>query len=77
MATLTNSLRHVKAHLHHVLPDRLIRQACRDVGHCWRDRQLTPTVTTYLLLQQVLHGNPAPARLVGDEPKGRGSFITR
>jgi len=63
MATLTDSLRHVKAHLHDVLPDRLIRSACRDVGHHWRDRQLTPTVTTYLLLQQVLHGNPAVGEL--------------
>ena len=63
MATLTDSLRHVKAHLTDVLPDRLIRQACRDVGHRWRDRQLTPTVTTYLLLQQVLHGNPAVGEL--------------
>lgn len=63
MGTLTDSLRHVKAHLHDVLPDRLIRSACRDVGHQWRDRQLTPTVTTYLLLQQVLHGNPAVGEL--------------
>jgi hypothetical protein len=63
MATLTDSLRRVKAHLHEVLPDPLVRQACRDVGHHWRDRTLTPTVTTYLLLQQVLHGNPAVGEL--------------
>jgi IS4 transposase len=63
MATLTDALRHVKARLHDVLPDRTIRQACRDVGYRWRDRQLTPPVTTYLLLQQVLHGNPAVGEL--------------
>src|SRR5437868_4882806 len=62
-STLTDSLRRVKARLHEVVPDRLIRQACRDVGHAWRDRQLTPTVTTYLLLEQVLHGNPAVGEL--------------
>ena len=63
MVTLTDSLRRVKAHLQEVLPDRLVRQACHDVGHHWRDRTLTPTVTTYLLLQQVLHGNPAVGEL--------------
>jgi hypothetical protein len=63
MVTLTDSLRRVKAHLQDVLPDRLIRNACRDVGHRWRDRTLDPTVTTYLLLQQVLHGNPAVGEL--------------
>ena len=63
MATLTDSLRHVKAHFQDLLPDRLIRQACRDVGHRWRDRRLDPTVTTYRLLQQVLDGNPAVGEL--------------
>ena len=63
MATLTDSLRRVKAHLHDVLPDRLVRHACRAVGHRWRERTLTPTVTTYLLLEQVLHGNPAVGEL--------------
>jgi hypothetical protein len=63
MATLPDALRRVKAHLADVLPDRLIRDACRAVGHRWRQRQLDPTVTTYLLLQQVLHGNPAVGEL--------------
>jgi hypothetical protein len=63
MATLTDCLRHVKAHLEDVLPDRLIRDACRDAGHRWRDRALDPAVTTYLLLQQVLHGNVAAGEL--------------
>jgi Transposase DDE domain len=63
MATLTESLRHVKAHFADVVPDRLIRNACRDVGHHWRQRTLDPVVTTYLLLQQVLHGNPAVGAL--------------
>lgn len=63
MATLTESLRHVQAHFPDVLPDRVIANACRAVGHSWRDRTLDPTVTTYLLLQQVLHGNPAVGEL--------------
>lgn len=63
MSTLTRSLAHVKAHLAEVCPDRLIRSACRDVGHHWRERQLGPVVTTYLLLDQVLQGNPAVGEL--------------
>jgi DDE family transposase len=57
MITLPQSLRHVKAHLADVLPDQLIRDTCRRVGHTWRQRQLDPVVTTYLVLQQALHGN--------------------
>jgi Transposase DDE domain len=63
MVTLTDSLRHVKAHLAEFLPDRVIHRACRDVGHVWRQRVLDPTITTYLLLKQVLHGNLAVGEL--------------
>src|SRR5262245_33002875 len=63
MVTLTDSLRRVKHHLADILPDRVIQRACCDVGHAWRDRQLDPTVTTYLLLQQVLLGNAAAGEL--------------
>lgn len=63
MSTLTTALRRVKAHLAEVLPERLIHRACRSVGHCWRQRTLDPTVTTYLQLQQVLLGNPAVGEL--------------
>src|SRR5215218_10723663 len=31
----------------------------RGVGHRWRDRKLTPSVTVWLFLLQVLHGNTA------------------
>ena len=63
MATLTEPLARVKHHLADVLPERLIRSVCRDLGHSWRERQLGPTVTTYLLLQQALHGNVAVGEL--------------
>lgn len=63
MATLTESLRRVKHHLADILPDQRIRAACRAVDYTWRERQLGPTVTTYLLLQQVLHGNSAIGEL--------------
>lgn len=63
MATLSDALGRVKAQLADVLPDRLIHQACVRVGHRWRDRLLDPTVTTYLLLRQVLQGNPSVGEL--------------
>jgi hypothetical protein len=41
------------------VPAGLILRLCHDVGHCWRERDLGPVVTTHLFLQQVLHGNTA------------------
>jgi len=35
----------------------------RRVGHRWRDRKLTPAVTCWLFLLQILHGNCAMTRL--------------
>jgi len=35
--------------------DELAEQA----GHCWRDRKLTPGVTVWLFMLQILHGNVA------------------
>ena len=41
-----------------------IRQACRDEGHQWRERQLGPVATVFLFLLQVLHGNTACQHVV-------------
>ncbi len=38
---------------------RQVDQLCREQGHTWRDRILTPLVTVRLMLLQVLHGNAA------------------
>jgi hypothetical protein len=46
------------------LAPEAIRQACRDEGHRWRDRQLGPVVTVYLFLLQVLDGNTACRHVV-------------
>lgn len=40
-----------------------VEQLCRDHGHAWRDRLLTPAVTVRLMLLQVLHGNAAVTHL--------------
>ena len=63
---LRAALTHVKAQLHGQLPidvDELARQ----VGHRWREHKLTPAVTVWLFLLQILHGNTAitALRLVG------------
>src|SRR5260370_31428858 len=59
MLSIPQALARIKGQLSRSLPEARIRPACRDAGHAWRDRTLGPVVTTYLLLRQVLHGNPA------------------
>jgi hypothetical protein len=54
MATVSNALQQVKAHLHEVLPDQEIFDLCRRVGHRWRNRLLNPAVTVQLFLLQLL-----------------------
>jgi hypothetical protein len=41
-----------------------IHQACRQVGHTWRERELGPAPTIWAFLLQVLHGNTACAHVV-------------
>ncbi len=36
-----------------------VEQLAEQAGHCWRDRKLTPGVTVWLFLLQILHGNVA------------------
>jgi hypothetical protein len=40
-----------------------VNQLCRDCGHLWRDRVLTPLVTLRLFILQILHGNTAITHL--------------
>jgi hypothetical protein len=63
VTSMSDALRRLKAELADALPETLVRGACRDLGLAWRRRTLTPVTTTYLLLQQVLHGNTAIAHL--------------
>jgi hypothetical protein len=59
MSTLSDALRYIKGNLTQVLPPSLPDKICRELGRSYRQRTLTPTVTTYLFLQQILHGNTA------------------
>ena len=46
------------------LGPRAIADACKAVGHRWRDGPLNPITTVYLFLLQVLHGNTACQHVV-------------
>src|SRR5207302_1506034 len=63
MLSIPQALACIKGRLAESVPEALIRRACRDARHAWRDRTLGPVTTTFLLLRQVLHGNPAVAAL--------------
>jgi hypothetical protein len=41
------------------LEDEAIRQACREAGHRWRERELDPVTTVRMFLLQILFGNVA------------------
>lgn len=63
MATLAHALRRIKGDLARHVPEALIRRLLAGRGRPTRTRTLTPAVTTYLFLRQVLHGNTAVTHL--------------
>jgi Transposase DDE domain len=46
------------------LSEATIKEGCRTTGHSWRKRILTPPITIYLFLLQILHGNTACKHVV-------------
>jgi hypothetical protein len=63
MLTIPQALRRIKGNLAQHVPETLIRQHCDELGFPYRQRTLTPLVTTYLFLRQILEGNVAAAQL--------------
>src|SRR5437588_10822855 len=63
MFSMPSALQRIKGRLGALVPQSLIHRLCLEVGHQWRERDLGPVVTTYLFLQQLLHGNPAVGEL--------------
>ena len=61
--SVTEILNRFKTDWIHQLQPAAIEQACRDVGHVWRDRLLTPVATIQLFFLQILHGNTACTHL--------------
>lgn len=60
---LVAALRQLRDGLAAALTPATIREACRAVGHTWRDRVLDPVVIVHLFLLRILHGNTACAHL--------------
>jgi len=63
MASIPQALRQVKHFFTAYVSPKLIHDCCAEAGHHWRERQFGPVVTTYLFVQQVLHGNTACTHL--------------
>src|SRR5690349_3106631 len=51
------ALGHIKRDPLGVIDRDAVERLCREHGHAWRDRELDPTVTLALFVQQVVHGN--------------------
>jgi hypothetical protein len=69
---MTQVLTRIKGNPAAAVPETLLHQLCRDLDVQGRQRTLTPVVTTYLFLQQVLHGNTP----VGNLPHLSGLTFT-
>lgn len=61
--TVATAVDRVKGELGRFVPESLLLGLLRDLDHVSRTRVLPPPVTTYLFLQQVLHGNTAITHL--------------
>ncbi len=61
MVTIPQALGRIKGELAQMVPESLVRGLLHGSERPYRNRTLTPVVTTYLALRQVLHGNAAAA----------------
>lgn len=61
MHTIATALDRIKGALHDRVPESLIQSLLRKIDHRHRDSVLTPVVTTYLFLQQILNQNTSIA----------------
>jgi hypothetical protein len=59
LANVAQIVRQFKQSWGRELEDEAIRQACREAGHKWRERQLGPVATVKMFLLQILFGNTA------------------
>lgn len=60
---ITDVVRQFKRDWTSGLEPTAIAEACRDAGHVWRERVLTPVVTLQLFFVQILYGNTACSHL--------------
>jgi hypothetical protein len=63
MLSIPQAVTRIKANVEVALPEHTVRSLAADLPRSHYQRTLTPVVTTYLFLQQVLHGNTAAGHL--------------
>src|SRR5262245_14244966 len=63
MPTIPQAVEKLKANLPDLLPEALLLRIASGIGIRYRQRCLTPAVTSALFLQQILHGNVAVGEL--------------
>ena len=59
MTSITGAVAKVKSNPEQLLGATTVLEACRHVGHTWRNRVLDPLATVRLFMLQILHGNIA------------------
>jgi hypothetical protein len=62
--SIVDAVATIKGSVAQCLTAEAIHQACRQVGHIWRERELGPAPTIWAFLLQVLHGNTACSHVV-------------
>jgi len=62
--SIVDAVATIKRSVAECLTAESVLQACRQVGHTWRERELGPAPTIWAFLLQVLHGNTACAHVV-------------
>jgi hypothetical protein len=72
MVSIERVLGQIKADLAAMFSEEHLTQICREAGAAWRERTLTPVVTIYVFLLQVLHRNTA----MTDLPRLSGKVFT-
>ena len=63
MTTISHALARIKGELARFVPESLVRGLVAAEARDYRQRTLTPVVTAYLALRQVLHGHVSAAGL--------------
>jgi Transposase DDE domain len=63
-SSIVQAVARIKRNVAEFLTAESIRQACREAGHTWRERELGPAATVWAFLLQVLYGNTSCAHVV-------------
>jgi hypothetical protein len=63
-ASIVEAIARIKRNVAECLTAASIVQACHELQHCWRQRELGPAETVWAFLLQVLHGNTACEHVV-------------